>query len=139
MKREEYDAIMAEPLPNSLNYGFVPGPDLIESARLFEQTPGAYQWRIDMCIWSIRRDLAELIEHGTGKDSPGYGGWCSRNLPYSVKWEAHRIEELARDLAGLYDPYELADQGATWEGLYDETARLLETNPAALLAWVNEL
>lgn len=139
MKLEEYSAIMAEDLPNSLDYGFMPGPDLLESARLFEQTPGAYEWRIDMCLWSIRRDLAELVYNGTGEDSPGYGGWCSRNLPYSVKWEAHRIEELAREIADMFDPYELADNGATWEGLYGETTRLLETDPAALLAWVREL
>ena len=46
------------------------------------------------------------------------------------------IEKVASAVCDLYDPYELADEGATEEELYDETLRLLETEPETIAAWL---
>ena len=46
------------------------------------------------------------------------------------------FEELASAIAELYDPYELRDQDATSEELYEETIHLLETEPETVAEWL---
>lgn len=46
------------------------------------------------------------------------------------------LEELARAIVEMYDPYELADNDATEAELYGETLRLLETEPETIAEWL---
>lgn len=49
-----------------------------------------------------------------------------------------KIRACVGAIVAGYDPYELMDQDATYEELEHETMRIIETNPAALLAWLAE-
>ena len=48
------------------------------------------------------------------------------------------IKACASALVEMLDPYELDDQGATDGDAFAETVHLLETDPAALIAWLAE-
>ena len=48
------------------------------------------------------------------------------------------IEACARAICARYCPYELNDHGATAGELFAETVRLLETDAAAIMAWLSE-
>ena len=48
------------------------------------------------------------------------------------------IKACANAICDMIDPYELDDQGATDGDAFAEAVHLLETDPAALVAWLAE-
>lgn len=46
------------------------------------------------------------------------------------------MEETARRIVEIYDPYELHDLGGDEHELFCETMRLLETEPETVLFWM---
>ena len=52
---------------------------------------------------------------------------------------AELVEACARAVCDAYDPYELMDHGATEHELYEETLRLIETEPETILGWLMEV
>lgn len=95
---KDYTEIMAEPLPRSEDFGYIPPDDwqndrdaLFESTERFKQTEGYWLWHIAMSKWMIRREQAELDRQA---DSEGaYAEWVRRNNPYAIAYEQRCIEE----------------------------------------------
>ena len=47
-----------------------------------------------------------------------------------------KIRACAETIAALYCPHEMHDNGADAGELFAETVHLIETDPAALIAWL---
>ena len=49
------------------------------------------------------------------------------------------INACAAAVLELFDPYDLADIGGSWEDATRETLHLLETDPAVIASWLHEI
>ena len=95
---KDYWETMAEPLPNSKDFGFEPPEDwrentgaLIDAAEAFKRTVGYYRWQIAQCEWSIRRLQAEL-DYLAGSEG-AYAEYVRRSNPHAIRYENERINE----------------------------------------------
>ena len=93
-----YYKIMAEPLPNSKDFGFEPPEDwrknadaLIDAAEEFKKTVGYYRWQIAQCEWSIRRLQAEIDHLADSRDA--YAEYVRHSHPHAIRHERERINE----------------------------------------------
>lgn len=93
-----YQEIMAEPLPNSKDFGFTGDYDG------FLNSEGYFRWQIAMCEWSIRRAEAELEMHGQGDSE--YAAYVRRSTKSEIRYEKEfiakfeeRIEQIGKEAA----------------------------------------
>ena len=94
---KSYHEIMAEPLPSSLDFGFDGNAaDLAAESVRFGSTRGYVEFQIALCEWQMRRDCAELLQHG--KHGSGYGEWVLRNIPWAIKDEQERLLRYRHEL-----------------------------------------
>jgi len=83
IKHKSYEEVMAEPLPNSKDFGY--DGDYDE----FDRSEGYYRWQIAMCEWSIRRHEAELERHGGGESE--YAAYVRRSSASAIRYERDLI------------------------------------------------